>query len=136
MPRFWMHGENVVCESGRKAPPTALWPAGTDGSETAPPKFSYCRGFEDRANQRSPAPDPLRMNSPAAIALREATFRLTLQGGTPTVSATSPGVQALLGYSEADFLSGRISLPALIHADDQDVADFLFSPARQGAVGD
>lgn len=74
---------------------------------------------------------------PDAISVREATFRLTLQGGRiTTLSAVSHGVQALLGYSAEDFLSNKIALPQLIHADDLDIAETLFSPAFSGNMGD
>ena len=76
------------------------------------------------------------MNSPEGIAVRQARFRLGLKQGTPVLSATAGGVQALLGYDEADFLSGKIALSRLIHADDQDIAQALFSPAAQNREGD
>lgn len=45
-------------------------------------------------------------------------------------------MQALLGYPAADFLSGRTALPALIHPEDRDIADTLFSPASPEKSGD
>jgi PAS domain S-box-containing protein len=76
------------------------------------------------------------MNHPESISIREATFRLILNGGTSILSAASNGVQALLGYSETDFLSGQMALNQLIHADDRDVAEILFSPTAQNQAGD
>jgi len=76
------------------------------------------------------------MNPPVATPLREATFRLTLTDGAPKLSAVSDGVQALLGYPAADFLSGRTALPSLIHPEDRDIADPLFSPALPGSEGE
>ncbi len=74
--------------------------------------------------------------TPEATASREATFRLILTDRAPKLSAVSDGVQALLGYPAADFLSGQRALPSLIHPDDRDVADPLFSLARPGGEGD
>jgi diguanylate cyclase (GGDEF)-like protein/hemerythrin-like metal-binding protein/PAS domain S-box-containing protein len=47
--------------------------------------------------------------------------------GTEEVTAVRGDVSALLGYSESDFLSGKVALRSLIHADDADVALGLFS---------
>jgi PAS domain S-box-containing protein len=68
--------------------------------------------------------------------IREATFRVVVTGRTVSVSAVSDGVQALLGYSPADFLAGTVTLTTLIHRDDQDIADTLFSPDIQRTQGD
>jgi len=76
----------------------------------------------------------VKRTKPSAI--REANFRLTVRDGTVSASAASDGVQALLGYAAADFLSGTVALRTLIHRDDQDIADMLFSPAQQSAEGD
>ena len=76
------------------------------------------------------------LTSPAATALREAAFRLILTDGAPRLSAVSDGVQALLGYPAADFRSGQRALPSLIHPEDRDVADALFSPASPGNEGE
>jgi len=56
-------------------------------------------------------------------------------GGTRLIDA-SPSVQALLGYDAGEFLAGRVALPQLIHADDRDIADVLFSPLRSNHEGD
>ena len=76
------------------------------------------------------------MNSPEGISIIEARFRMVLTGGAPLLSAASSGVQALLGYGEADFLSGKVTVPNLIHADDQDIAAILFSTDLRETDGD
>ncbi len=76
------------------------------------------------------------MKTPENRPVQEVKFSLNLQNGTATLSAVSDGVHALLGYSEADFLSGKMTLNQLIHADDQDIADTLFSQPTQDDEGD
>jgi diguanylate cyclase (GGDEF)-like protein/PAS domain S-box-containing protein len=49
---------------------------------------------------------------------------------TPEVLSADSGIKMLLGFSAADFINGKVSLLSLIHADDQDIADQLFSTAR------
>jgi len=74
------------------------------------------------------------MNTPSTV--REASFRVTCHtGGTRLIDA-SPSVQTLLGYDAGEFLAGRIALPQLIHADDRDIADVLFSPLSTNHEGD
>jgi PAS domain S-box-containing protein len=48
--------------------------------------------------------------------------------GTLEILSLSNGIYNLLGFNTDDFLSGKISLQSRIHADDQDIADELFSP--------
>lgn len=43
------------------------------------------------------------------------------------VLSVSDGIENLLGFKSADFLTGKVSLKSRIHADDQDIADDLFS---------
>src|SRR5450830_1557620 len=43
------------------------------------------------------------------------------------VLSISDGIEDLLGFKSADFLTGKVSLKRLIHADDRDIADDLFS---------
>lgn len=76
------------------------------------------------------------MTSTGGVSIREAAFRVVVTDGTPMVCSVSDGVRALLGYEAADFLSGKIALRTLIHRDDQDIADTLFSPSIQEAEGD
>ncbi|MFM8332266.1 MAG: PAS domain-containing protein, partial [Candidatus Methylumidiphilus sp.] len=55
----------------------------------------------------------------------EATLCLALDAGlTPLL--VDDGIEALLGFSAAEFLAGRVKLAERIHADDQDIADLLF----------
>ncbi|RIX44725.1 MAG: PAS domain S-box protein [Rhodocyclales bacterium GT-UBC] len=56
----------------------------------------------------------------------EAHFTIVLTEAMP-VRAVSEGVLALLGYPPEDFLGAQIALPALIHADDSDIAASLFA---------
>ena len=56
----------------------------------------------------------------------EATIRLSLTGSLAVLSATA-GIQRLIGFSAADFTSGKVGFQQLIHAHDQDIADSLFS---------
>lgn len=44
------------------------------------------------------------------------------------VLSVGDSCENLLGFSSEDFLSGKVSLQAMIHAHDQDYADVLFSP--------
>lgn len=53
---------------------------------------------------------------------------MMLTGAAIHLAAASDGTQALLGYSAEDFLSGKITLNKLIHADDQEIVKTLFSP--------
>ncbi len=47
----------------------------------------------------------------------------------PTLVSVSESVEDLLGYTSAQFLGGDISWPSLVHTDDQDIVDKLFSAA-------
>ncbi|MGZ8982500.1 MAG: PAS domain-containing protein [Methylotenera sp.] len=41
--------------------------------------------------------------------------------------SVSDGIEDMLGFKSDDFLTGKVSLRSRIHADDQDIADDLFS---------
>lgn len=56
----------------------------------------------------------------------QADLSFSLAHPTAALSADE-GVRALFGYTAEDFLSGRVTLQELIHADDQDIAEALFS---------
>lgn len=43
------------------------------------------------------------------------------------VLSVSDGIEDMLGFKSDDFLTGKVSLKSLIHADDLDIADDLFS---------
>ncbi|MDP2196610.1 MAG: ATP-binding protein [Rhodocyclaceae bacterium] len=60
----------------------------------------------------------------------EASFRFML-GDSPSLLAVNAQVELLLGFPRANFLDGTVALPERIHADDQDLAAALFSPACQ-----
>lgn len=57
----------------------------------------------------------------------EVSIRLSLINATSIVLSITDSIERLLGYSEEDFLSGRISLKELFHPDDLDIAEILFS---------
>ena len=65
----------------------------------------------------------------------EANFRLLL-GEHPQALAVSAGVQALLGYTQQDLLTGGIRLEDRIHPDDADIAGLLFSASDWPAATD
>jgi hypothetical protein len=44
------------------------------------------------------------------------------------------GVTGLLGYPPEAFLEGVVTLPGIIHPDDADLAEILFSPGRRFAI--
>ena len=50
--------------------------------------------------------------------------------------AVSGAIDALLGFSPEDFLSGRVSFRERIHTHDQDIADRLFAVPDAGDSGD
>lgn len=65
-----------------------------------------------------------------AISVLETRLRIALTP-SPAVLSVSPGIDAVLGYTADDFLSGTVSLSSRIHPDDQDIAETLFSPKIQ-----
>lgn len=67
----------------------------------------------------------------ASPSMREAEFRLILQPNKMVQTVSSNGAQRLLGFSDEDFLSGRVILSQLIHADDHDVEQLLFEPGSR-----
>ena len=56
----------------------------------------------------------------------EARIQFSLTGSIPVLSV-SEGISKLLGYTPDTFMGGKVSLKERIHADDQDIADVLFS---------
>jgi two-component system, sensor histidine kinase and response regulator len=64
--------------------------------------------------------------------------RVRIQLGTNhQVLSASETIDGLLGFSSDDFVTGRCQLPALIHPEDQDIADTLFAlacPPSSGTV--
>lgn len=47
----------------------------------------------------------------------------------PRLISVSASVRDLLGYAAAQLLAGDVSWPSLVHNDDQDILDKLFSPS-------
>lgn len=64
----------------------------------------------------------------------EARIRMVLRDDLPVLSV-SDGMAALLGYRPGDFLAASIALPALIHPDDLDIAQGLFSREAHDTAG-
>jgi len=52
----------------------------------------------------------------------------------PSLVSVSASVRDSLGYTPAQFLSGDVSWSSLVHKDDQDIVDQLFSPALAPAT--
>ena len=76
------------------------------------------------------------MNPPkSGDGVLEASIRLALTGLLPIVSV-SDSIEALLGFSADDYLSGRVSLKQQIHPQDSDIADMLFSSGDPRVSGD
>lgn len=67
--------------------------------------------------------------------LPRATVRLSLAKPGHAL-AVAGDIQSLVGFSEDDFVAGRVALNDLIHADDRDIADLLFSRSANPASGD
>jgi two-component system, sensor histidine kinase and response regulator len=67
-------------------------------------------------------------------AVLEARISMALTDDLP-IRSVSDGMVALLGYHPDDFLATRIALPALIHPDDTDIAEQLFSRAPHDTAG-
>lgn len=62
--------------------------------------------------------------------------RIKLQLGRQTaIVAIDGSVETLLGFAANDFIDGRVSLPELIHVDDADIADLLFSGSALPSSG-
>lgn len=55
--------------------------------------------------------------------------------GTPRVVSASPSTQDLLGYTAEQFLSGAVKWSDLVHPDDQDIIEWLWSPTLSPATG-
>jgi PAS domain S-box-containing protein len=62
----------------------------------------------------------------------EAKVSLALKEGLPILSVTD-SIEALLGYTADDYLSGRVSLKQQIHPHDIDIAEMLFSSGSDSA---
>jgi len=58
--------------------------------------------------------------------LLEATIHISLTDPVSVLSV-SDSIEDLIGFKPADLSSGKVSLQSLIHPDDQDIADKLFS---------
>ena len=63
----------------------------------------------------------------------DASFRIALKD-LPRLLCVNQSVEALLGFTSDDFLSGRVTLREQIHEEDADVADILFSPVGEKGV--
>lgn len=59
---------------------------------------------------------------------------IALKDPFPIVSVTE-GIEALLGFTADDYLTGRVCLKQQIHPDDTDIADMLFSSDNPGMTG-
>ena len=57
-----------------------------------------------------------------------ANIRISLTSQLPVLSVTD-SIEDLLGFSAEDFLAGKPSLKSLIHPEDNDISDSLFSSA-------
>lgn len=67
-------------------------------------------------------------------AFLEARIQLGLTEQLPVLSV-SDSIHALLGFSPACFIDGDVSLRKLIHANDQDIADVIFSRTATPPAG-
>jgi len=56
----------------------------------------------------------------------EGSIQISLSKPT-SVLYVSDGIEALLGFKAFDFMSGKVSILELIHTDDRDISDDLFS---------
>ena len=75
---------------------------------------------------------------PTAQAQRQAVPPATIRvdvTGLPQVVAADAAVEALLGFTAADLLAGRVALRDCIHAHDHDIADELFNAASSRQSG-
>ena len=61
-------------------------------------------------------------------------FRFVLTDHTPLVSA-SEGIESLLGFTQQDFLSAKVSLKDRVHGDDACLVDSLISPDLHSPSG-
>jgi diguanylate cyclase (GGDEF)-like protein/PAS domain S-box-containing protein len=68
------------------------------------------------------------------LGLLEATVRLMLADRFPVLSADD-GIEGLLGFKAAEFLSGNIQLRDLVHPQDREVAESLFSATKPQQFG-
>ncbi len=68
------------------------------------------------------------------LILKEVNIRISLTGSVAVLSV-SDSIDALTGFKADDFLTGKVSLQTRIHADDQDIADDLFSTKINNTSG-
>jgi len=54
---------------------------------------------------------------------------------SPKLVSASASIRSLLGYTAAQFVSGDVSWSNLVHKDDKDIVDKLFSPSLVPATG-
>jgi len=66
----------------------------------------------------------------------EINFSIALTTDSTTVLSVSDGVTKLLGFDVDDFLNNKVSLQTLIHWDDQDIVETLFSSAIKVSSGE
>src|ERR1700690_1310646 len=55
----------------------------------------------------------------------------------PRLVSVRGGTEALLGYSQSEFITGKVSLKEMIHAGDAGIAECIFSShldARSGCI--
>lgn len=92
----------------------------------APPVF-HGRGLYNNKT-------PLMTTSEDIPYVMEAHVVTSLTGPKEILSITE-GMERLLGFKSDDFLTGKVSLKSRIHADDQDIADDLFSTGINQSSG-
>ena len=56
----------------------------------------------------------------------EANFLFSLAGSKSILEVSESSIN-LLGFNESDFFTGNLKLKSLIHKDDKDIADLIFS---------
>jgi len=65
----------------------------------------------------------------------ETTFSISLTSDSTTVLSVTKSVAELLGFEADDFVNNKISIQNIIHQQDQDIADNLFSYASLAMSG-
>ena len=63
----------------------------------------------------------------------EANFLFSLTGSHPIIKI-SETITDLFGFNETDFFTGKIQLTSLIHNDDKDIADIIFSKKKHTKI--
>ena len=79
--------------------------------------------------------DTPAMNKINAPTVLEAQISIALLDGYRVITV-SESIEALLGFTPADFRAGKTRLQSRIHADDQDIADALFSSDLTNPAGE